>query len=220
MVWKDIICRFSVPRILNTDHGTQFDSDAFRAFCHRWGINLRMASVAYPQANEQAEASNKTILHGLKTRLEKVKGGWADELPSILWAYRTTSRVPTGETPFSLAYGIDTLIPVEVDLGSPRVMAFREEGNSDRLRENVDLLNELREKADNWQLIREESPTTTMRGFALANLKTEIWYSGRQPSPMLLERNGNSDLIGKDLTEFEKCWDLTCAYCRRYKARQ
>ncbi|XP_052189945.1 uncharacterized protein LOC127799756 [Diospyros lotus] len=101
------------------DHGTEFDSDAFRAFCYRWGISLRMASVAYPQANEQAEASNKTILHGLKTRLEKAKGGWADELPSILWAYRTTSRVPTEETPFSLAYGTDALIPVEVDLGSP-----------------------------------------------------------------------------------------------------
>ncbi|XP_052185169.1 uncharacterized protein LOC127796808 [Diospyros lotus] len=106
-----------------------------------------MASVAYPQANGQAEASNKTILHDLKTRLEKAKGGWADELPSILWAYRTTSRVPTRETPFSLAYGTDALIPVEVDLGSPRVMAFKEECNLDCLRENLDLLDELREKA-------------------------------------------------------------------------
>ncbi|XP_052189925.1 uncharacterized protein LOC127799739 [Diospyros lotus] len=51
MVWKDIICRFGMPHILNTDHGTQFDLDAFRAFCHRWGISLRMASIAYPQAN-------------------------------------------------------------------------------------------------------------------------------------------------------------------------
>ena len=48
MVWKDIICRFGIPRILNTDHGTQFDSEAFRGFCQRWGIRLRMASVAYP----------------------------------------------------------------------------------------------------------------------------------------------------------------------------
>ncbi|XP_052208820.1 uncharacterized protein LOC127812465 [Diospyros lotus] len=74
MIWKDIICRFGIPRILNTDHGTQFDSEAFRTFCKRWGISLRMASVAYPQANRQAKASNKTILHGLKTRLERAKG--------------------------------------------------------------------------------------------------------------------------------------------------
>ena len=48
MVWKDIICHFNMPHILNIDHGTQFDSDALRAFCHQWGINLRMVSVVYP----------------------------------------------------------------------------------------------------------------------------------------------------------------------------
>ena len=103
--------------------------------------------MAYPQANGQAEASNKTILYGLKTMLEKAKGKWVDELPSILWAYRTTSRVSTGETPFSLVYGIDALILVEVDLVSPRVRAFSKEGNSDYLKENLDLLDELRERA-------------------------------------------------------------------------
>ena len=105
-----------------------------------------MASVAYPQANGQVEVSNKTILHGLETKLEKAKGKWVDELPSILWAYRITSRVSTGETPFSLVYGIDALIRVEVDLVSPRVMAFSEEGNLHCLRENLDLLDELRER--------------------------------------------------------------------------
>jgi len=58
-----------------------------------------------------------------------------------------TSWVPIGGTPFSLVYGIDTLIPVEVDLSTLWVMAFKEENNLDRLRENLDLLDELREKA-------------------------------------------------------------------------
>ena len=106
-----------------------------------------MASVAYPQPNGQAEASNKTIMHELKTRLEKAKGKWADELPNLLWAYRMTSQVSMGETPFSLVYGTDALIPLEVDLVSPRVRAFSEKGNLDCLRENLDLLNELREQA-------------------------------------------------------------------------
>lgn len=101
-MWKDITYRFGVLRILDTDHGTQFDSDAFHAFYSKWGIHLRMASVAYPQANGQAEATNKIILHGLKTRLEKVKGAWVKEIPTILWAYCTTNQVSTGETPFNL----------------------------------------------------------------------------------------------------------------------
>ena len=52
-----------------------------------------------------------------------------------------------GETPFSLVDGIDDLIPVKVDLVLPRVIAFSEEGNSDYLRKNLDLLDELRERA-------------------------------------------------------------------------
>ncbi|XP_028100374.1 uncharacterized protein LOC114299736 [Camellia sinensis] len=40
---------------------------------------------AYPQSNGQAKASNKNILDGLKKRLEKAKGKWAEKLPNVLW---------------------------------------------------------------------------------------------------------------------------------------
>ena len=53
-------------------------------------IEFYNSTLAYPQSNGQAEASNKTILDGLKKRLEKAKGKWAEELPSVLWAYQTT----------------------------------------------------------------------------------------------------------------------------------
>ena len=150
MVWKNIICRFGLPRVLVADHGKQFDCDAFRDFCARMNIRLSLASVSYPQANGQAESSNKTILNGLKTRIERAKGAWVDELPSVLWAYRTTSRVSTGETPFSLAFGTEALIPVEVGLNSPRMVEFNEQTehtNAEALRENLDFIEEERERA-------------------------------------------------------------------------
>ena len=46
-----------------------------------------------------------------------------------------------------MVYGTDALIPVEVDLESPRVQAFQEGENSERLRENLDMIDELRDKA-------------------------------------------------------------------------
>ncbi|XP_052206796.1 uncharacterized protein LOC127811125 [Diospyros lotus] len=128
----------------------QFDCDSFRKFCDNLGIELRFASVVYPQANGQAEVSNRTILHGLKTRLEWARGTWADKLPSILWAYRTTSRVATGETPFNLVYGTEALIPIELLAKSPRLMAYEEENgarNFEALRENLDLIEEQRDNA-------------------------------------------------------------------------
>ncbi|KAH7858121.1 hypothetical protein Vadar_020217 [Vaccinium darrowii] len=63
-----------------------------KAFCAQYGIRNYYSTPAYPQSNGQAEASNKTILKSLKKRLEKKKGKWPDELPAVLWAYRTTPR--------------------------------------------------------------------------------------------------------------------------------
>ena len=61
------------------------------------------------------------MLKIIKTRLDGAKGIWLDELPSVLWAYRTTAKTPTRETPFRLAYGSEAVIPTEVGLTSYRV---------------------------------------------------------------------------------------------------
>ena len=63
-------------------------------------------------------------MNGLKRRLKGIKGRWAKELPNILWAYRTTPRRFTGETLFSLTYGIEAVILDEVNLCSARVSEF------------------------------------------------------------------------------------------------
>ncbi|XP_070007272.1 uncharacterized protein LOC142165500 [Nicotiana tabacum] len=65
-------------------------------------------------ANGQAESINKVIINNLKKRLEESKGRWPEVLPGVLWAYRTTTKTSTGERPFSLVYGVEALIPVEI----------------------------------------------------------------------------------------------------------
>ena len=120
-VWRNIICRYGIPKVLVSDNGKQLDNWAFRGFCSELGIKNHYSSPAHPQANGQVEVTNLTLLKIIKTRLEGAKGIWPDELPSVLWAYRTTARKPTGETPFRLAYGADAVIPAEVGLTSYRV---------------------------------------------------------------------------------------------------
>lgn len=120
-VWQNIVTRFGIPKALISDNGTQFDGKLFRGFCEELRIEFYNSTPAYPQSNGQAEASNKTILDGLKKRLEKAKGKWAEELPNVLWAYRTTPRRSTGETPFALAYGMEAVIPLEI--GMPTIQS-------------------------------------------------------------------------------------------------
>ena len=73
-VWKNIVTKFRVSDSLISDNGLQFDSRAFREFCCDLGIKNRYSTLAYPQSNGQAEAINKTILNGLKKRLDGTKG--------------------------------------------------------------------------------------------------------------------------------------------------
>ncbi|RVX18578.1 hypothetical protein CK203_006400 [Vitis vinifera] len=72
------------------DNGPQFDSIAFRNFCSELNIRNSYSTPRYPQSNGQAEATNKTLITALKKRLEQAKGKWVEELPGVLWAYRTT----------------------------------------------------------------------------------------------------------------------------------
>ena len=57
---------------------------------------------------------NKAIVSGLKKKLDDMKGKWVDELPYILWTYRTTPQRSIGETPFSMTHGFKVVIPLEV----------------------------------------------------------------------------------------------------------
>ena len=83
-VWRCIICRFGIPRVLVLDNGKQFDNDAFQDFCSQLGIRNHYFSPAHPQANRQVEVTNRSLLKIIKTRLEGAKGIWPEELPSVL----------------------------------------------------------------------------------------------------------------------------------------
>jgi len=64
-----------------------------------------------------------------------------------VWAYHTTPQSTTGETPFSLVYGSDAVIPVEIRESSPCFQSFVAEESNEERRVNLDLLNEVREEA-------------------------------------------------------------------------
>ncbi|XP_065627837.1 uncharacterized protein LOC136066834 [Quercus suber] len=106
------------------------------------------SSPAHPQANGQDEVANRSLLKIIKTRLERVKGAWPDEVPGVLWVYRMTVRTPTGETPFNLAYGTEAVIPAEVHMANHRVAAYQDKDNEEQLRLNLDLIDEARMDAE------------------------------------------------------------------------
>ena len=99
------------------------------------------------QTNGQVEVANKIILAGLRKRLEKAKGLWANELLVVLWAYHTTPHSLTQETSYRLVFGADAVIPIEILVPSPRIITMMEESNADARRAELVLLEEDRERA-------------------------------------------------------------------------
>ncbi|XP_056688000.1 uncharacterized protein [Spinacia oleracea] len=166
--------RFGVPSKIICDNGSQFISDKTRAFCKTGNIELKTSTPRYPQANGQAESSNKTIIASPKKRLDDKNGRWAEELSSILWANRTTPRTATGQTPFSLVYGCEAILPPEVTLPSARYGLMTPEQNDVELGENLDNTEDFREAA----LIRMASQQQIVAKCFNKNVKIKVFKEG------------------------------------------
>ena len=105
------------------------------------------STPVHPQANGQAESSNKIIVNNLKKRLGAKKGRWAEELPFVLWADRTTVKNATGQTPFSLVFGAEAVIPTEMTIPTVRSTLSDPEQNPEALCQELDTIDEKRDAA-------------------------------------------------------------------------
>ena len=47
-VWRNIICRYGIPKVLILDNEKQFNSDTFKDFCSQLGIKNHYSSPAHP----------------------------------------------------------------------------------------------------------------------------------------------------------------------------
>nr|GEV82598.1 reverse transcriptase domain-containing protein [Tanacetum cinerariifolium] len=111
--------------------------------------------------NGLVERANKSLMKGIKARLGRERAGWVDELPNVLWAYRTSLKQSNGETPFSLTYESEAVIPAEIGMPTHRTMMIREDENEDELRLNMDLFQERSGAA----AIREDKYKTKMEQY-------------------------------------------------------
>ncbi|GJU91484.1 reverse transcriptase domain-containing protein [Tanacetum coccineum] len=166
-VWDNIVCRFGLPGEIVSDNGKQFCDNPFKDWCARLSITQRFASVKHPQTNGLVERANRSLGEGIKARLDRHKGRWAEELSHVLWAHRTTIKVSTGDTPFSLVYGTEAVIPAEIGMPTIRTAEVNVATNDDERRIDLDILEERREQA----AIREEKAKLQMKGYYDAKVR-------------------------------------------------
>ncbi|GKE13299.1 reverse transcriptase domain-containing protein, partial [Tanacetum coccineum] len=119
--FDNIVFRFGVMAIIITDNGTQLINEPFKSWAEGLEIKLISTSVYHPQANRAVERANQSIMQGIKTRLHH------------------------------LAYGTESIIPVDIGMPTRRTTRGTDEENDVELRLNLNLLEKRREIA----IIRE-----------------------------------------------------------------
>jgi transposase InsO family protein len=185
---KSIVFRFGVPYNIITDNETNFTSKEFKNYCKGLGIKLKFASVAHPKTNGQVEKANGLICNGIKKRLlaplEKAKSAWVEEFPSVLWSLRTMPNAATQETPFFLVHSAEAVLPVEITHEAPKVTAYDEATSTEALQDNVDALDEARDKAleramqYQQRLQNYHSSRVRVRSFVVGNLVLRLKQDG------------------------------------------
>ncbi|XP_038997785.1 uncharacterized protein LOC120122746 [Hibiscus syriacus] len=76
----------------------------------------------------------------------KMMGDWHDKLPFALFAYQTSVRTSTGATPFSLAYGMESVLPIKVEIPSLRVLSEVKLDEAEWMQARYNQLNLIEEK--------------------------------------------------------------------------
>ncbi|GKF73585.1 reverse transcriptase domain-containing protein, partial [Tanacetum coccineum] len=99
-------------------------------WCEKLCIRQCFASVKHPQANGLVERANRSLGEGIKARLDEKSKDWIEELPHILWAHRTMIKSSNGETPFSLTYGMEAVIPAEIGMPTLRTAEIEQSNNT------------------------------------------------------------------------------------------
>ena len=141
---EEIICRYGVPRELNSDRGSGFLNRVVSSIVRLLGVRQHFTSAWHPQCNGLTEKVNGTLTSSLRTLASKNHRGWDTFLPYCLFAYRTSVHASTKYTPFFLLHGWEARMPLDWETNKPysRKYANAEDYRAD-MAKGLDLAREL-----------------------------------------------------------------------------
>ncbi|GJV49535.1 reverse transcriptase domain-containing protein [Tanacetum coccineum] len=174
-----------------------------------------LARETMPSANNSASVKHSANLHGLveranrslgegiKARLDERSKNWMEELPYVLWAHRTMIKSSNGDTPFSLTYGTEAVIPAEIGMPTLRTSEVSLEENKEALEINLDLLEERREQAT----IREAKSKAKMERYYNSKVRSVSF----KPGDLVYRKNeaSRAEDTGKLGPKWEGLYEVT-----------
>ncbi|MCO5574366.1 hypothetical protein L7F22_028149 [Adiantum nelumboides] len=112
-LYENIFTRYDLPIEIVSDTGTHFINEVIENLLNEFMVIHRKSAPYHPQANGQAESTNKILVTVLTKIVSESRADWDQKLHSALCAYRVAYKTSIGTTPFNMVYGIQAILPLE-----------------------------------------------------------------------------------------------------------
>nr|GEX45015.1 reverse transcriptase domain-containing protein [Tanacetum cinerariifolium] len=188
---------------VNQDNGKQFRDDPFKDWCEKLCIRQHFASIKHSQTNGLVERENCSLGEGIKARLDAGRENWMEELSHVLWAHRTMKKSSNGDTPLSLTYGMEAVIPVEIGMPTLRTTEVDLIQDNKALKIKLDLLEERREQAT----IREAKSKAKIESAEDTGKLVPKWEGPYEITEAL--RQGTYKLRDLDEKHLPRTWNIS-----------
>ena len=129
----EIFTRHGAPRTFLSDRGSNFLSALVKEVCRLLNTRKLNTTAYHPQTDGLVERFNNTLAESISMFVNSEQTDWDLFLPSILFAYRVSPCVSTGESPFFLLYGREPRLPLDVALLPPTNLSTSVEEHRKRI---------------------------------------------------------------------------------------
>ncbi|MCO5548151.1 hypothetical protein L7F22_001609 [Adiantum nelumboides] len=112
-LYENIFTRYGLPIEIVSDRGIHFINKVIENLLDEFMVIHRKSAPYHPQANGQAESTNKILVTVLTKIVSESRADWDQKLHSALWAYQVAYKTSIDTTPFNMVYGIQAILPLE-----------------------------------------------------------------------------------------------------------
>ena len=113
-IFDDIICRHGCPQKMLSDRGSHFNNQVVKILMDKFKIKHGFSTPYHPKTNGLVERFNKTLCESL-AKLAQNNNQWDENIPSVLFAYRTRKQDSSKMKPFYLTYGRNERLPIDTN---------------------------------------------------------------------------------------------------------
>lgn len=107
-------CTYGLPRVIQSDQGSNFLSKAFQAAMRRMGVRHQVSSAYHPESQGALERFHQTMKNMVRIYCHETDDQWDEMVPLLLFAARECVQDTLGFSPFELVFGHEVRGPLKM----------------------------------------------------------------------------------------------------------